>query len=132
MNWHYNITRSLEGVAPPKSKPRIQIADGQILSFFSASFVFKPEEGKAGQSCQGQLSIKSNAHPGSAPIVFSGLQVKFDDIIHTIILQHQADSQTRQANGNVVLFSVALSAPAEKTRRTRAALGGRDCVERQI
>ncbi|KAK3682510.1 Gryzun, putative trafficking through golgi-domain-containing protein, partial [Podospora appendiculata] len=113
-NWHYNITRSLEGITP-QSRPVVRIGDGQIVSFVSATFLFKDDEGKAGQSVQGQLSIKSNAQHGSAPIVLSSLEVGFRGSIHKVILRHQADAKiTQQSHGSAFLATVSLTDATEE------------------
>lgn len=108
-DWHYDITKSLEGVART-SKPSVSISDGQLLSFISASFLFRNEQGRAGQSVRGQLSIKSNAHPGSAPIVLSSLHINFSGSVESIVLRHQEPEQeTPQRRGNTTLSAVALT-----------------------
>lgn len=58
------------------------------------SFVFRHEEGKAGQTCQAQLSITSNASPGSAPLVLESVLVHFDGSIKPILLKHNGDAES--------------------------------------
>ncbi|KAK0628924.1 Gryzun, putative trafficking through golgi-domain-containing protein [Bombardia bombarda] len=107
--WHYDITRSLEGMTP-KTKPSIHVRDDKILSFISASFLFKDEEGKAGQSIQGQLAIKSNAHQGSAPIVFNSLEVEVEGSVRSVILRHQEDGEVaEQKQGGAIITAVTLT-----------------------
>ncbi|EAQ84968.1 hypothetical protein CHGG_08982 [Chaetomium globosum CBS 148.51] len=105
-NWHYDITRSLEDVTL-SSKPSVSIRDGQLVSFISASFVFQNEEGKAGQSVRGQLSIKSNAHVGSAPVVLSTVYLSFDGSLDGIILRHHETAT--QSQGKAVITTVPLT-----------------------
>ncbi|KAK5661982.1 hypothetical protein OQA88_10093 [Cercophora sp. LCS_1] len=113
-NWPYDLSRSLDGMPPPKSKPQVHIDDGQTLSFISTTFLFKEEQGKAGQSVKGQLALKSNAHQGAAPIVLSSIQVEFNGSLHRVILQHQKDANAAslQKHNNVILSTVALN-PAD-------------------
>ncbi|KAK0707487.1 Gryzun, putative trafficking through golgi-domain-containing protein [Lasiosphaeris hirsuta] len=108
-NWHYDISRALDSISLD-SKPQVHIEDGQTLSFVSASFLFRNDEGKAGQSTNGQLAITSNAHPGSAPITLSNIQVDFTGSLSHIILRHEekVDAKTQQKRGNVVLSRVSL------------------------
>lgn len=99
-----------------ESKPTVKIHDGNVLSFVSTSFVFKTEEGKAGQTAQAQLSVTSNAHQGSAPIVVSSLQVDFAGSIRPLILEHRGDASGLQRKHRDVIFSeVALQ---ERTPQT--------------
>ncbi|KAB5566526.1 Gryzun, putative trafficking through golgi-domain-containing protein [Coniochaeta sp. 2T2.1] len=107
-NWHYDIYKSLEGI-DLESKPTVKIHDGNVLSFLSTSFVFKNEEGKAGQSVQAQLSITSNAHQGSAPIAVNRLQVDFAGSIRTLVLEHKnGASDVQQRHRYVTLSQVSL------------------------
>ena len=73
-NWEYDLSKSLEGVkTASKSKPKAVLSDDTFSSFVTASFVFKNEEGKAGETCQAQLTIISDAFPDSAPVQFNKL-----------------------------------------------------------
>ncbi|KAH6616984.1 Gryzun, putative trafficking through golgi-domain-containing protein [Chaetomium tenue] len=108
--WHYDITRSLEDVTL-SSKPSVSIRDGQLVSFISASFLFQSEEGKAGQSVRGQLSIKSNAHVGSAPVVLSTVYLSFDGSLDGIILRHHETAP--QSQGKAVITTVSLTKQAD-------------------
>jgi hypothetical protein len=89
-NWHYDITRSLES-AKPKTQVKVTTTDANTTSFLDASFVFKKDQGKAGQNILAQLSIRSNAHEAAAPIVPRQLQISFEGSIKTIVLRHDAD-----------------------------------------
>ena len=95
-----------------KSKPQVHIEDGQTLSFVSASFIFREEEGKAGQSVKGQLALKSNAHQGSAPIVLSSIHLEFNGSVNRVVLRHDdaTDIPTHQKPGGFVLSAVPLVA----------------------
>ncbi|KAK3349972.1 Gryzun, putative trafficking through golgi-domain-containing protein [Lasiosphaeria hispida] len=114
-NWHYDISRTLDGISP-KSKPHVHIEDGQTLSFVSASFLFRNDEGKAGQSTNGQLAITSNAHHGSSPIALSNIQVDFTGSLSHVILRHEEniDAKTQQKRGSVVLSRASLETVVEK------------------
>ncbi|KAK0641083.1 Gryzun, putative trafficking through golgi-domain-containing protein [Cercophora newfieldiana] len=112
-NWHYDISKSLDGISP-KSRPHVYIEDGQTLSFISASFIFKDEEGKAGQSANGQLTLKSSAHQGSAPIRLNSVQVELNGSVNRIIFKHQDDADPQQKNGNTSLSAMSLSRITDK------------------
>lgn len=98
------MSKSLDGVNAPK--PSIEVNDDLGTSFLVPSFVFRHEEGKAGQTCQAQLSIKSNAAPGSAPIVLESILVQFDGSIRPILLEHVPDSNRQGQEQNNVVVSV--------------------------
>ncbi|KAK1759637.1 trafficking protein particle complex subunit 11 [Echria macrotheca] len=107
-NWPYDLSKSLDGISV-KAKPQIHIDDGQTLSFVSTSFLFREEEGKAGQSVDGQLTIKSNAHPGSAPVTLSSVQIQFNGCLKRVSLDHADDVDSAvQKHGAVVFSAVTL------------------------
>ncbi|CAI0653414.1 unnamed protein product [Colletotrichum noveboracense] len=108
--WHYDISRSLEGLSI-ESKPTVTIND-DISSFISASFIFKGEDGKAGETCQAQLAIKSDAFSDAAPITLKGLRVDFEGSLKTITLDHAAESDATTAKGAVSLSNVPLKETA--------------------
>lgn len=91
-SWHYDLSKSLEGLPAPK--PSVLVNDDSGTSFIIPSFVFRHEEGKAGQTCQAQLSIRSDAAPGSAPVVLESILVQFDGSIRPILLRHEQDSDS--------------------------------------
>ncbi|KAK3953682.1 Gryzun, putative trafficking through golgi-domain-containing protein [Pseudoneurospora amorphoporcata] len=107
-NWQYDITKSLQLITPDP-KPLISIVDGQTISPISATFVFRDEEGKAGQTTRAQLCLRSSAHADSAPIPFSRIQVSFNGSINTLVLKHQIEEESKQRkHGNIVLCPVSL------------------------
>ncbi|KAK4190795.1 Gryzun, putative trafficking through golgi-domain-containing protein [Podospora australis] len=112
-NWQYDITKSLEGITT-KSKPEVSIADGQVVPFLSTSFLFKREEGKAGQFAQTQLTIKSNAHQGSAPVVLSNISVDFDGCLSRLTINHEEDT-VQQTQGTVAISTVSLTRGTEES-----------------
>ncbi|KAI5866212.1 Gryzun, putative trafficking through golgi-domain-containing protein [Durotheca rogersii] len=92
--WHYDITKSLDGVAG-EDRAVVDISDEHVTSFLQASFVFKNQEGKAGQSCLAQLSIISSSFRDAAPVVFDGVRVEFDGSLRTLHIKHRpGDNQT--------------------------------------
>ncbi|KAK2061033.1 hypothetical protein LY76DRAFT_682379 [Colletotrichum caudatum] len=110
--WHYDISRSLEGLKLD-SKPKVTINDNLISSFISASFIFKTEDGKAGDACLAQLAIKSNAFPDAPTVNLKGLRIDFQGSLKTITLDNEAGSTAGTEKGNVTLSKVPLT---EKTR----------------
>ena len=114
--WPYDLSKSLEGISA-NTKPRIHIDidDDRTLSFISTAFLFRDEEGKAGQKASGQLSITSNAHAGSPPITLKTVQVEFNGSLGLMRLTHKASSkpETQQKTGPVVFSAVPLETAYE-------------------
>lgn len=105
--WHYNLAKSLQGMDAPK--PSITVNDDLGTSFIHPSFAFRHEDGKAGQACQAQLSIASNAVAGSAPIVLESISIEFDGSIKPILLTHEPqDGGSESKRGSVSLNIVTL------------------------
>lgn len=101
-DWEYDITKSLEGLSLD-AKPLIAVTDEQILSFVAVSFAFKTEEGKAGETCQAQLSFTSNAFSDSAPVVLHSIEVQFEGSIKPITITHKPNTSKMRAKNNVLL-----------------------------
>ncbi|GAP88337.1 hypothetical protein SAMD00023353_3001380 [Rosellinia necatrix] len=85
--WHYDISRSLEGLSVTQP-PVVNLDDEHLASFIYADFVFKHEEGKAGQTCPAQLTIISKAFPDAAPITLKSLDVDVEGGLRKIHLKH--------------------------------------------
>ncbi|KAI0120535.1 Gryzun, putative trafficking through golgi-domain-containing protein [Hypoxylon sp. NC0597] len=105
--WHYDITKSLDGVAVD-GQPVINIDDEHITSFLEASFVFKNDEGKAGQSCPAQLSITSNAFPDAAPVILGAIEIEFEGSLRTIHLKHQTTNSQKPNSSRLRVTKVTL------------------------
>ncbi|KAJ9151374.1 Trafficking protein particle complex subunit 11 [Pleurostoma richardsiae] len=104
-NWHYDISRSLEGIE--SAKQDVKIIDDTGASFLSASFIFRHEEGKAGQTCAAQLSISSDAFSESAPVTFQSIEVSFEGSLRSITLSH-VPSDVASRNTRVILKRITL------------------------
>ncbi|KAI1387421.1 Gryzun, putative trafficking through golgi-domain-containing protein [Hypoxylon trugodes] len=107
--WHYDITKSLDDIDEDDDQPDISISDELITSFLQASFIFKNEEGKAGQNCVAQLAISSNAFPDAAPVEFEEIRVQFDGSLRPIHLKHKASNKQTSASPKLRVTKVALS-----------------------
>ncbi|XXG95941.1 hypothetical protein Hte_002217 [Hypoxylon texense] len=105
--WHYDITKSLDDVAV-EDQLVISFSDEHVTSFLQTSFVFKNEEGKAGQSCPAQLSITSNSFPDAAPVVLDSIRVEFDGSLRTIQLKHQASNSQAPSASRLRVTKVTL------------------------
>ncbi len=73
-------------------QPDIEISDDDVSSFLQASFVFRHEEGKAGQSCPAQVSIFSNAFANAPPITLDRIKIEFDGRLRKVHLKHLPDN----------------------------------------
>lgn len=72
------------------SKPSISISDDLASSFISTSFAFRTKEGRAGETCLAQLSLKSEALHVAAPVSLSSLRVEFEGHLKPITLVHDS------------------------------------------
>ncbi|CAK7272424.1 hypothetical protein SEPCBS119000_005118 [Sporothrix epigloea] len=97
-NWSYDVSKSIampsddEGKTVPAS---IKFPKGTPApSCLSVAFVFRLVDGKAGDKAQAQLSIRSNAHSQSSPVVLEELCLHFTGSIKPIVLQHSATAET--------------------------------------
>ncbi|KAI1847655.1 hypothetical protein JX266_006507 [Neoarthrinium moseri] len=106
-NWHYDLTKSLDNVKVDQ-RPEITIRDENITSFLTSSFVFKHDEGRAGQTCPAQLVIKSNAFPKSPPVVLKSIQVGFEGSVRTLHLKHVPNSGQEAGSRKILVTSVGL------------------------
>ncbi|KAF4345693.1 hypothetical protein FBEOM_351 [Fusarium beomiforme] len=106
--WHYDITRSLEGIAA-EEKPSISLSDEKTGSFISASFVFRNKEGKAGEACTAQLALTSHTFLDAAPITFGSLKVNFNGSLRPILLEHGASGDEESSStSKVSILSLSL------------------------
>lgn len=116
------MTKSLDGVKAPR--PSIDLNDELGTSFIMPSFVFRHEEGKAGLTCQAQLSITSNAVLGSAPVALESIILRFDGSIKPILLTHAPDGDPEASNrGSVSLHVVSLAEAMTEVEQEISASG---------
>lgn len=88
--WHYDLDRSLEDIEEVAAKPSIIIHSHDVHSFLSATFVFQHAEGKVGELCMSQLTIFSDAHGASPPVVLSGFKIEVEGSMKSISIRHKA------------------------------------------
>ncbi|KAF2999137.1 hypothetical protein E8E14_005869 [Neopestalotiopsis sp. 37M] len=106
-NWHYDITKSLDNMQIDK-RPEVSVNDDHLTSFLKASFVFKHDEGRAGQTCPAQLVITSTAFSGSPPIKLQDISVAFGGSVRNLRLSHEAGTVQPSVRNNISLTSVTL------------------------
>ncbi|KAF2971026.1 hypothetical protein GQX73_g2591 [Xylaria multiplex] len=107
LGWHYDISKALDGINVVQP-PVINLDDEHLTSFIRADFVFKHEEGKAGQTCPAQLSLISNAFPDAAPIRLKSLIVHVEGGLREIHLKHEKTRHQKQINTTLELAKVTL------------------------
>ncbi|KAH8666677.1 Gryzun, putative trafficking through golgi-domain-containing protein [Xylariales sp. PMI_506] len=107
-NWHYDITRSLDNIKLDQ-RPEINIGSDRVSSFLTSTFVFKHDEGRAGQTCPAQLVIKSDAFPGSPPVVLDEINVKFEGSARTLSLKHEKSTNDTPKTSQVVVTHTILT-----------------------
>ncbi|KAI0174181.1 Gryzun, putative trafficking through golgi-domain-containing protein [Pestalotiopsis sp. NC0098] len=105
--WHYDITKSLDNI-PLDKKPEVSVSDDHLNSFLKASFVFKHDEGRAGQTCPAQLVLTSTAFSGSPPITLQDITVAFEGSVRKLRLNHEPDTAKPLVKNNISLTSVTL------------------------
>lgn len=91
-----------------EDKPSVNVSDGSATGFVRPSFVFQSKESKAGDYCKAQLSLVSNAMPGSAPITLSTLRVDFEGSLRPITLEHASSGKDDEPGRLVSINQVEL------------------------
>ncbi|KAJ6787902.1 hypothetical protein PWT90_01885 [Aphanocladium album] len=105
--WHYDLGKSLDGMKL-EEMPSVNVSDGSATGFISTSFVFQSKESKAGEFCKAQLSLISNAMPGSAPVTLSNVRIDFEGGLKPIQLEHAAAGERQEAGRLVQIRQVTL------------------------
>ena len=91
-----------------KQSPVINLDDDHSTSFIHADFVFKYEQGKAGQMCPAQLSLVSNAFSDAAPITLGSLNILVEGGLREIHLGHEKPHNQSLPDTMIDLTKVAL------------------------
>ncbi|PTB68916.1 hypothetical protein BBK36DRAFT_1166792 [Trichoderma citrinoviride] len=123
-NWHYDLGKSLDGVAST-TKPFITISDDLASSFVAASFAFRSKEGRAGETCLAQLSLKSEAHPVAAPVILSSIRIEFEGHLKPITLVHDSSAApTDSLSEPISVSAVSLTERLPESNEKDAYLSG--------
>ncbi|KAE8453746.1 hypothetical protein EG329_009257 [Mollisiaceae sp. DMI_Dod_QoI] len=125
--WHYDLSRSLEGLDTVKAKPAVVIHAKEIASFLSASYAFEYAEGKVGELCSSQFTVTSNALAISAPVIISEIRLDYEGNMKPLVLRHNGGGLDDPDNSevhsdNLHLNKVSLS---EESSDDRPSLVGR-------
>ncbi|KAI0407169.1 Gryzun, putative trafficking through golgi-domain-containing protein [Xylaria palmicola] len=106
--WHYDLSKSLDGIGV-EQPVIIHLDDQHLTSFICADFVFKHEEGKAGQTCHAQLSLVSSAFPDATPTTLTSLNIYFEGGLRKIHLENEKHHNQDQANSSLTITKVSLN-----------------------
>lgn len=94
----------------------------EVNSFLSATYAFEYSEGKVGELCSSQLSVKSSAMPTAAPVTMAEVRLSFEGSLKPLILRHKpAADEPSDNSGNISLTKVSLT---EVSQDGRASLLG--------
>ncbi|KAH6678509.1 Gryzun, putative trafficking through golgi-domain-containing protein [Halenospora varia] len=117
--WHYDITKSLQGLENVQTKPVVVLRDGEIHSFLSATFAFEHAGGKVGETCPSQLTVTSTALQNAAPITMTGLKIEFEGSMKPLVIRHQADAEA-EVQRPVIFCKVPLEDAGSNGRSTQS------------
>lgn len=100
-----SVPRLSSGLTDAKTKPRLELKDGNIRSFLIADYVFEHEEGKVGELCCSQLSVSSTAWKTSEPMTINEIAISYEGNLKPIVVRHQPTEQSAKPGriGKVLL-----------------------------
>lgn len=125
-DWHYDLTKSLDGLGQPTTKPVIVLHDKEVQSFLSATFIFEKAEGKVGELCHYQLAVRSQALPASAPVTMTEIRVEFEGSMKPLELRHKDTAGDKPHEpSDFVLSRVSLSDAVSGKRDSHSGQSGR-------
>ena len=115
-DWHYDLSKSLDGLKVLENKPLVVLHDEEVHSFLSATFAFAHPEGKIGELCPSQLVVTSTALPASISVVMTEIRIEFEGSMKPIILRHGGTVE-EPSSGPLSLSKVSLAEfQADNTR----------------
>ncbi|KAI5780547.1 Gryzun, putative trafficking through golgi-domain-containing protein [Geopyxis carbonaria] len=85
--WIYDLGCCLNGLVL-KDKPMAVVRAREVVSMLSVSYTFESSAVHVGQTVHSQLTLSSSAHPSSAPLVFSELEITYEGGLKTVIIKH--------------------------------------------
>lgn len=122
--WHYDLSKSLQGLDAVKSKPVIVLHDAEVHSFLSATFTFEHAEGKVGEACPSQLAVTSTAMPAAAPVRISEIKLEFEGSMKPLVLKYVSSDQDDAEKPRAMLYNkVSLVDEARDGRSTQVGEG---------
>lgn len=117
--WHYDLSKSLDGLENVKSRPAVILHEKDVHSFISATYAFQLAEAKVGEACLSQLAVTSNAFPSAAPVTLSEIKLAFNGSLKPIVLKHLKGSQQQDdASKEIVLNKIVLKESNENGKST--------------
>lgn len=116
-NWHYDLSKSLQGLESIKTKPTVVLHEQEVNSFLSATYAFEYSEGKVGELCASQLAVNSSAMPSAAPVIMAEIRLSFEGSMKPLVLRHMPGADAPSDNsGNMYLSKVTLGEISEDGR----------------
>jgi trafficking protein particle complex subunit 11 len=116
-NWHYDLTKSLQGLEAIKARPTVVLHEKEVNSFLSATYAFEYSEGKVGELCSSQLAVISSAMPMAAPMTMAEIKLSFEGSMKPLILRHVSNANEAIDNSRNISFSnVTLTEISEEGR----------------
>lgn len=107
--WHYDLSKSFDGLDNVKTKPTVVLHAKELVSFLTASYVFEYPEGKAGEQCSSQLAVTSNAFATAAPVTISEIKLDYDGSMKPVILKHKESDGSEASSDSLYFSKVTLS-----------------------
>jgi hypothetical protein len=115
----------LQSLETIKTKPTVVLHEKEVNSFLSATYAFEYSEGKVGELCSSQLSVKSSAMPTAAPVTMAEVQLSFEGSLKPLILRHKlAADEPNDDSGKISLTNVSLTTVFEFSTALREAGDG--------
>lgn len=87
-----------------EERPSIRLSDATSSALISSSFAFRHKESRAGEFCQAQLVLESNAIAGSSPITLSAVRVEFDGNLKPVVINHRSPEEAAASNDHIVVY----------------------------
>ncbi|KAI9795781.1 MAG: hypothetical protein M1835_005225 [Candelina submexicana] len=105
----YDLNRCLNGLQPLSSRPKIELAAGDVSSCLHAIHAFKTAEDHVGEPVSCQLSIHSSAHNGSEPITLSEITLAYRGRVEAVVLRHKVTAPALRPIAQTVLVNLDLA-----------------------
>ncbi|KAH8731169.1 Gryzun, putative trafficking through golgi-domain-containing protein [Phaeosphaeriaceae sp. PMI808] len=98
-------------------KVTVRLDSSDSISCLSMAFAFSATEGNVGEPLRSQITIRSNARSGSAPITLSSLVFQFEGGLSEVQIIH--DSDNNSGNGTASLHEITLEESVEQGQKPR-------------
>ncbi|KAL9594669.1 MAG: hypothetical protein Q9219_006907 [cf. Caloplaca sp. 3 TL-2023] len=125
----HDLSKCLDAMDKPPSKPRTVVRAGETVSCLSFTFGFDATQGNVGELLPAQLAIASHARNTTVPIVLSHVQVSFDGSLRDLRIEHEAETESIQLTRDEVrLQDIALSTASSRSNLSGSGASASDCL----